>query len=115
MSNPPQVNKPAHKKTVRGIHPAGADHRMYTDFQPEMENGSLIGRLRARNEWKFVNVLPQADRGLAAAWWILLLLRGLLPAGFAVATGVLVAAIQQGGSLAAPLALAGVVFVLLQV
>jgi len=88
---------------------------MYTDFQPEMENGSLIGRLRARNEWKFVNVLPQADRGLAAAWWILLLLRGLLPAGFAVATGVLVAAIQQGGSLAAPLALAGVVFVLLQV
>ena len=32
------------------------------------------GRLRARNEWIFFGVLPQADRALAVAWWALLVL-----------------------------------------
>ena len=72
-------------------------------------------RLRARNEWKFFAVLPRADRALAAAWWIVLLLRGMLPAGFAIAMGLLVGAVQQGRPLGGPLALAGVVFVLLQI
>jgi ATP-binding cassette, subfamily B, bacterial len=72
-------------------------------------------RLRDRAEWKFFAVLPRADAGLAAAWWAILLLRGLLPAGFAVAMGALVGAVQRGESLAAPLAVVGVVFVLLQV
>ena len=75
----------------------------------------MIERLRARNEWKFAGVLPQADRALAAAWWTLLVLRGLLPALFAIAMGSLVGAVQRGDDLAAPLALVGVVFVLLQV
>ena len=75
----------------------------------------MIERLIARNEWKFAGVLPRADRGLAVAWWILLVLRGLLPAVFAIAMGWLVGTIQRGGDLAAPLALVGVVFVLLQV
>jgi len=75
----------------------------------------VIERLRARNEWKFAGVLPQADRPLAAAWWTLLVLRGLLPALFAIAMGSLVGAVQRGDDLAAPLALVGVVFVLLQV
>ncbi len=75
----------------------------------------MIERLRARNEWKFAGVLPQADRALAAAWWTLLALRGLLPALFAIAMGSLVGAVQRGDDLAAPLALVGVVFVLLQV
>jgi ATP-binding cassette, subfamily B, bacterial len=71
--------------------------------------------LRARNEWKFAGVLFQADHGLAIAWWILLVLRGLLPAVFAVAMGWLVGTIQRGSTQAAPLALVGVVFVLMQV
>jgi ATP-binding cassette subfamily B protein len=75
----------------------------------------VIERLRARNEWKFAGVLPAADGALAAAWWALLVLRGLLPAGFAIAMGGLVAAVQRGGNLTAPLALVGVVFVLMQV
>jgi ATP-binding cassette subfamily B protein len=75
----------------------------------------VIERLRARNEWKFAGVLPRADGALAAAWWSLLVLRGLLPALFAVAMGGLVGAVQRGGGLAAPLAVVGVVFVLLQV
>jgi len=75
----------------------------------------VLTRLRARNEWTFFKVLPKADGGLAVAWWVLLVLRGVLPAAFAVAMGVLVGAVQQGTPLAGPLALTGVVFVLLQV
>ncbi len=75
----------------------------------------MIERLIARNEWKFAGVLLRADRGLAVAWWILLVLRGLLPAVFAIAMGWLVETVQQGGKQGAPLALVGLVFVLLQV
>jgi ABC-type multidrug transport system fused ATPase/permease subunit len=75
----------------------------------------LIRRLRQRQEWRFFAVLPRASRPLALSWWAIVLLRGVLPAVFAVAMGVLVGAVQRGGGLAAPLALVGVVFVLLQV
>ncbi len=43
------------------------------------------------------------------------MLRGVLPAVFAVAMGVVIAAVQGGTGLAGPLALMGVVFVMLQV
>ena len=75
----------------------------------------MLQPLTARKEWKFFAVLPKADPGLAAAWWTVLLLRGILPAAFAIAMGVLVGAVQQGHPLAGPLALAGTIFVLLQV
>jgi ABC-type multidrug transport system fused ATPase/permease subunit len=75
----------------------------------------VLERLRASKEWKFFSVLPKADPGLAAAWWAVLLLRGILPAAFAIAMGVLVSAVQRGPTLAGPLAFAGAVFVLLQV
>jgi hypothetical protein len=45
----------------------------------------------------------------------LLGLRGLLPAAFAVVMGVVVGAVQAGGSLSGPLAAMGIVFVLMQV
>jgi ATP-binding cassette, subfamily B, bacterial len=75
----------------------------------------VLARLYERQEWKFFAVLPKADATLASLWWIVLVLRGLLPAGFAVAMGSLVSAVQQGDSLGRPLALVGLVFVLLQV
>jgi ABC-type multidrug transport system fused ATPase/permease subunit len=90
----------------------------------------MFTALRARKEWAFFRALPRADRPLAWLWWLILVARGLLPAGFAVAMGVLVAAVQAttapasgapAGSttalatLAGPLALAGTLFVLLQV
>jgi len=75
----------------------------------------VLQRLTDRKEWKFFGVLPKAAPGLATAWWFVLLLRGALPAAFAIAMGVLVAAVQRGQPLAGPLAFAGVVFVLLQV
>lgn len=74
-----------------------------------------MSRLRARQEWKFFGVLPKAAPGLAIGWWVVLALRGLLPAAFAIAMGVLIGAVQHGNSLAAPLTFAGVVFVALQV
>jgi ATP-binding cassette subfamily B protein len=75
----------------------------------------MLAKLQASDSWKFFAVLGRADRALACAWSILLLLRGLLPAAFAIAMGWLVGAIQHGSSLAGPLGLVGIVFVLLQV
>jgi ABC-type multidrug transport system fused ATPase/permease subunit len=75
----------------------------------------MMKRLRERNEWKFFAVLIRADRGLALIWWVILILRGVLPAMFAIAMGLVVRSFQGGGSLAVPLSFTGVVFVLLQI
>jgi ABC-type multidrug transport system fused ATPase/permease subunit len=68
-----------------------------------------------RKEWKFFSVLPKASPGLAAAWWLGVLLLGILPAAFAVTMGTLIGAVRGGQSLLAPLAFAGAIFLLLQV
>jgi ATP-binding cassette, subfamily B, bacterial len=73
-----------------------------------------------RKAWKLFSALTKADPRLAAAWWIVLLLRGVLPAVFAIATGLLIAAVQaestlSGARLLTPLTFVGVVFVLLQI
>ncbi len=75
----------------------------------------MLQSLTERKEWKFFGVLPKAAPGLATAWWTALVLRGILPAGFAIAMGVLVGAVQRGNSPTGPLAFAGTIFVLLQV
>jgi ATP-binding cassette subfamily B protein len=75
----------------------------------------MFERLTERKEWKFFAVLPKADSGLATAWWIVLFLRGTLPALLAIAMGVLVGAVEHGHPLAGPLVFVGIVFVLLQV
>jgi len=71
--------------------------------------------VRERNEWKFFGALPKADPLLALEWWALLILRGVLPAAFAISMGVLVGAVQRGVPLSGPLALMGTIFILLQV
>ncbi len=75
----------------------------------------MLARLRARPEVRFFGVLPQVDRRLAYAWWVLLLLRGVLPAALAVSMGALVGAVERGAALDGPLVAVGVVFVLLQI
>jgi ATP-binding cassette, subfamily B, bacterial len=74
-----------------------------------------VSKITERNEWKFFGALPKADGFLAATWWTILALRGVLPAVFAIAIGALVGAVQGGAPLGRPLALVGVVFILLQV
>jgi ATP-binding cassette, subfamily B, bacterial len=74
-----------------------------------------VRRLRARKEWQFFAALPMADARLAVLWWSIVLLHGLAPALLAIATGVLVDAVQNGSRLGAPLTIVGVLFILLQV
>jgi ABC-type multidrug transport system fused ATPase/permease subunit len=63
----------------------------------------------------FFAALPKGDPVLAVAWWTVVLLHGVLPALFAVAMGMLVAAVQRGDGLGGALIIVGVIFVLLQV
>ena len=72
-------------------------------------------RLRARQELQLAGALWRADPAMAASWWLLLTLRGLLPAGFAIATGFLVAAVEHHQAVGVPLVVVGIVFILLQV
>jgi ATP-binding cassette subfamily B protein len=74
-----------------------------------------LTRLRARQELQLAGALWHADPAMAAGWWSLLALRGLLPAGFAIASGFLVAAVEHHQALGVPLVVVGVVFILLQV
>ncbi len=76
---------------------------------------ALIQRLRARTEVRFFLVLPKADALLASLWWIVIVLRGVLPALFGITMGILISAVQHGAPLTQPLALVAIVFVLLQV
>jgi ATP-binding cassette, subfamily B, bacterial len=69
-----------------------------------------IGRLRASAEWRFLAILPRADPGRAAAWWALVLVRGLLPAAFTISVGLLVGAVQQGSPVG-PLIVTSAVFI----
>ena len=63
-----------------------------------------------------LRVAAEGRRPLAVGWWTVLVLRGVLPAVFAIAMGVLVGAVQRRRRASpAPLAFVGVVFVLLQV
>jgi ATP-binding cassette, subfamily B, bacterial len=95
--------------------PCGRGPRRVVRAAVLRQNAVVLQRLTERQEWKFLGVLPKADPGLAAVWWTTLLLRGILPAAFAVAMGVLVGSVQRGSPLAGPLAFAGAIFVLLQV
>ncbi len=75
----------------------------------------LIQRFRSSNFWTVAGVLPRADRISAYIWWSVLIVRGLLPAVFAVVMGVLVGAVQHKANLTTALALFGVIFLLLQI
>src|SRR5262245_65899786 len=74
-----------------------------------------MASLRERKEWQFFSVVPRADRRLAAAWWIVHVVRGVLPALFAIAMGVVVGAVQRGDELGKPLVLVGLACLLLQI
>ena len=71
--------------------------------------------LRDRNDVQFLSVLFAADATLAGAWSVGLLLRGLLPAAFALAMGALIGAVQARAPLGVPLTAMGVAFVAMQV
>ena len=78
-------------------------------------SASLLTGLRARPATRFFVTMTRAVPGFAVAWWLLLLLRALVPPGLAIATGVLVGRVEAGGQLTGPLIAFGVVFVVSQV
>ncbi len=67
------------------------------------------------NELVFFGTLFKAAPGLAIAWWALLLLGGMLPALFAVASGTVISAVEDDASLTGPLVFVAIVFVAMQV
>lgn len=72
---------------------------------------ALLHRLTGSAAWRLLfGVIWSADRRLAAAWWLLTVVRALLPPGLAVATGWLVGRISSGASPAAALITVGVLF-----
>jgi len=79
------------------------------------QGSSVVTRVRQRQEIALAAALWRADRPLASGWWAVLAVRGILPAGFAIATGLLVAAIERRSGLAAPLIAVAVVFIGMQV
>ena len=73
----------------------------------------MIDRVRARQEWQFFRTLRRAAPAYAISWWILIVLRGTLPAVTSVAFGWLVSAITRDVSLVGPLVMVGASFALL--
>ncbi len=73
----------------------------------------MMERLRARQEWQFFRTLRRAAPAYAIGWWILIVLRGALPAVTSVAFGWLVSAITRDVSLVGPLVMVGASFALL--
>ncbi len=70
-----------------------------------------LARLRSSPLAVFFATLRRAAPGLAAVWWALVVLGGLAPVALALATGVLIRAVQAGDPLTGPLTVVGVVFV----
>jgi ABC-type bacteriocin/lantibiotic exporter with double-glycine peptidase domain len=75
----------------------------------------VLKRLLGSAEWRFFGVLPKGSRPLTFVWWVLIVVRGLMPAFFTLAMGNLVNAVQHGRPLGLPLAIVGVVFITLNV
>jgi ABC-type multidrug transport system fused ATPase/permease subunit len=72
-------------------------------------------RLRRRQEWQFFKALRRAAPAYAIGWWLLVVMRGVMPAVTSIAFGWLVSAINRDVSLVGPLVLVGVSFTLMLV
>ena len=78
-------------------------------------SGLRWSRVSRRPAAQFFATLTRSVPGLAAAWWLLLGVRSLVPAALAIVTGLLVGRVEAGGDLTTPLVVFGIVFVLSQV
>ena len=75
----------------------------------------MIARLRARQEWAFLDALRRAAPVPTTLWCVGLVVRGALPAAIAVTSGWLISAVTEGATLTAPLVTMAIVFVASQV
>jgi ABC-type multidrug transport system fused ATPase/permease subunit len=77
--------------------------------------GERQGRLADQQQIVFFRALHRAAPRLSVAWWVLLVLGGVLPALFSVVTGAVIDAIDRSASLIGPLVVTGILFTLMQV
>jgi len=75
------------------------------------------GRWKIRDSpgWQFFAVMARVRPALAAGWWSLIGLRGVVPSLFSVAVGYTVAAVKAGRPLGGPLAVLAATFVIMLV
>jgi ATP-binding cassette, subfamily B, bacterial len=74
-----------------------------------------VERLRQSAEWRFFGAMHDANRVLSISWWLLIMVRGALPALFTLAMGAVVGAVENERPLAGSLAAAGIVFIAIHV
>lgn len=67
--------------------------------------------LRTSAEWRFLNVVLRTAPAQAVVWWGLVVVRGLVPAAFTLAVGLLVGTLQRGEPALLPLLLVGAAFI----
>ncbi|HEX4473418.1 MAG TPA: ABC transporter ATP-binding protein [Nocardioides sp.] len=75
----------------------------------------VLAGVRERPATRLFLSMTRSVPGFAAVWWLLLLIRALVPAALAIATGLLVGRVQDGAALTTPLVAFAVVFVASQV
>jgi ATP-binding cassette, subfamily B, bacterial len=70
-----------------------------------------VESIRRSPGWRFLTILPKAAPRASVVWWALIVVRGGLPAAFAVAVGALAAAVQRQAGLEVALAWVGAIFI----
>lgn len=73
-----------------------------------------MARIKKSGEYRFLGLIRRVDRRLGTAWWSLLALRALVPAGFALAMGDLITSVQRREPIGMSLGLVGGLFVVMQ-
>lgn len=91
--------------------PAMSDDEGMADTAGE-QAGATVSR---QPQIVFFRTLYRAAPALALAWWALLVVGALLPAGFAIVTGAVVGAVDGDRSLVGPLVATGIVFTSMQI
>ncbi len=74
----------------------------------------MLERVRKSAEYQFLTLLTRVDAGLGAGWWLLILVRAVLPAAFALSMGSLITAVNDGNEVGASLYAVGGLFFAMQ-
>ena len=74
----------------------------------------MVQRVRKSAEYQFLLLLTRVDGRLGGAWWLLILLRAVLPAVFALSMGSLITAVNDGQQVGASLYALGGLFIAMQ-
>jgi len=74
----------------------------------------VLQRVRKSAEYQFLTLLTRVDPVLGAGWWLLVFVRAVLPAAFAISMGSLITAVNDGQQVGASLYAVGALFIAMQ-